>query len=396
MTNDVREFDVIVIGGGAAGLMCALEAGKRGRRTLLLEHANRIGKKILLSGGGRCNFTNIHASPANYLSANPHFAKSALARYTPANFIALVEQHGIAYHEKKLGQLFCDGSAKQIVEMLADECRRNGVQILTQCATDSIAWNESRFELRTQRGAFECKSLVVACGGLSFPTMGASDFGFRIARQFDIDVLPLRAALVPLTLDGRELAMANEISGVSIDSVAANNKASFRENLLFTHRGLSGPSILQISSYWREGERIALDLLPDMDAVDWLLQAKRDRARSQLRTVLTEKLPNRFIEEIASHWFENGVLAECADAKLRELGAKLNGWSVLPSGSEGYRTAEVTLGGVNTNEISSRTMEAKKVPGLYFVGEVVDVTGWLGGYNFQWAWASGWSAGQVA
>lgn len=394
--DDAQKFDVVVIGGGAAGLMCALEAGKRGRHTLLLEHANRIGKKILLSGGGRCNFTNIHASPANYLSSNPHFAKSALARYTAADFIALVEKHGIAYHEKKLGQLFCDESAKQIVEMLADECRRNGVQILTQCATDSIAHKDGRFELQTQRGAFECSSLVVACGGLSFPTMGASDFGFRVARQFGLEVLPLRAALVPLTLDGRELAMANEISGVSIDSIASNDQKAFRENLLFTHRGLSGPSILQISSYWRECEDISLDLLPELDAADWLLQAKHDRARSRLRTVLAEKLPNRFVDEIEDDWFENRILAECADAKLRELGSRLNAWRVRPSGSEGYRTAEVTLGGVNTDELSSRTMEARKVRGLFFIGEVVDVTGWLGGYNFQWAWASGWSAGQVA
>lgn len=394
--TEFRQFDVIIIGGGAAGLMCALEAGKRGRRTLLLEHANRIGKKILLSGGGRCNFTNIHASPANYLSANPHFAKSALARYTPADFIALIDAHAIAWHEKKLGQLFCDESAKQIVEMLADECRRNGVQILTQCATDSIACDDGRFSLRTQRGNFSCDSLVVASGGLSFPTMGASDFGFRIARQFGIEVLPLRAALVPLTLAGEELALANEISGVSIDSIAGNNSKAFRENLLFTHRGLSGPSILQISSYWQEGESITLNLLPELDGVEWLLQAKRDRARSRLRTVLAEKLPNRFVDEIDGHWFENRILAECADAKLRELGSQLNAWTVTPSGSEGYRTAEVTLGGVDTNELSSRTMEAKKVPGLFFVGEVVDVTGWLGGYNFQWAWASGWSAGQVA
>lgn len=392
--HDVREFDVIVIGGGAAGLMCALEAGKRGRRTVVLEHANRIGKKILLSGGGRCNFTNTHATPANFLSSNPHFAKSALARYTPADFIALVETHGIAWHEKKLGQLFCDESAKQIVEMLADECRRNGVQILTQCATDLIEHRDGRFTLHTQRGIFSGESLVVATGGLSFPTMGASDFGFRVARQFDIDVLPLRAALVPLTLAGDELAMANRISGVSIDGIASNGKASFRENLLFTHRGLSGPSILQISSYWREGESIALNLLPDLDAAEWLVQAKRDRARSRLRTLLAEKLPNRFIGEIESQWFENRILAECSDAGLRELGAKLNDWRISPAGSEGYRTAEVTLGGVDTTELSSRTMESKRMPGLFFIGEVVDVTGWLGGYNFQWAWASGHCAAQ--
>lgn len=391
-----QQFDVIVIGGGAAGLMCAMESGKRGRRTLVLEHANRIGKKILLSGGGRCNFTNMHATPANYLSSNPHFCKSALARYTPANFIELVEKHGIAWHEKKLGQLFCDDSAKHIVQMLADECRTNGVQIVTRCAVDRVEKAESGFRLETERGEYGTESLVIASGGLSFPTMGASDFGYRVARQFDIDVLPTRPALVPLTLAGDDLALAHQISGVSVDSIASNHESAFRENILFTHRGMSGPAILQVSSYWKEGEDIMLDLLPGTNARDWLLAAKRERPRTKLKTCLSEVLPNRFVDEIEGDWFDNRVLAECADARLRTLGAKLHGWSITPNGSEGYRTAEVTLGGVNTNELSSKTMESKKVSGLYFIGEVVDVTGWLGGYNFQWAWASGWSAGLVA
>ncbi len=394
--SGAQHFDVVIIGGGAAGLMCAMECGARGRRTIVIEHARRIGKKILLSGGGRCNFTNVNATAANYLSSNPHFAKSALARYTPSDFVALVEKHGIAYHEKKLGQLFCDESAKQIVEMLADECRRSGVQILTQCATDAVARTDGGFSLETERGAFTCASLVIATGGLSFPSMGASDFGYRIARQFHIDVLATRAALVPLTLAGDDLAMANALSGVSIDSMAQANGAAFRENVLFTHRGLSGPAILQASSYWNDGDALCIDLLPGVDAAAWLLHEKRERARMRLRTALAERLPNRFVEEIEDRWFANRILAECADTALRALGERLNAWRVAPFGTEGYRTAEVTLGGVNTNALSSKTLEAKQVPGLYFIGEVVDVTGWLGGYNFQWAWASGFSAGQVA
>ncbi|HEX6927805.1 MAG TPA: NAD(P)/FAD-dependent oxidoreductase, partial [Gammaproteobacteria bacterium] len=353
--SEAPAFDVVIIGGGAAGLMCAIECGKRGRRAIVIEHANRIGKKILLSGGGRCNFTNTNAAPANYISRNPHFVKSALARYTPADFIALVDKHGIAWHEKKLGQLFCDDSAKLIVQMLADECRVNGTQILTQCPTDDILHDERGFLLRTGRGAFRCTSLVIATGGLSFPTMGASDFGYRIARQFGLDVLPTRAALVPLTLAGDELAMANEMSGVSLDSNARCADAAFRENLLFTHRGLSGPAILQVSSYWREGDRIEIDLLPGQDGADWLLDAKRARGRARLKSLLAEKLPNRFVEELETRWFENRILAECADSALRVLGERLNAWHVLPNGSEGYRTAEVTSGGVNTDELSSKT-----------------------------------------
>ena len=391
-------YDVIVIGAGAAGLMCALEAGKRGRKVLLLDHANRIGKKILLSGGGRCNFTNINAGPGNFISRNPHFAKSALARYTPQDFISLVEKHGIAYHEKKLGQLFCDNSAKDIVAMLADECSKAGVRILTKCDVETVSRN-SHFILQTSLGDFSAGKLVIASGGLSFPTMGASDFGYRIAQQFDIEVLPTRAALVPFTLEGKLKEMSNELSGVSLDANACSeNGTSFREHLLFTHRGLSGPSILQVSSYWQPGESVELDLLPETDAFEWLKTLKEERPKARLRTVLAELLPRRFVEQLEGDLppaLRDGPLAECSNKDLQKVSERLNRWRITPSGTEGYRTAEVTLGGVNTDELSSQTMEAKKVEGLYFIGEVVDVTGWLGGYNFQWAWASGWCAGQV-
>lgn len=387
--------DVIVIGGGAAGLMCAIEAGKRGRRVLVIDHANRIGKKILLSGGGRCNFTNLHAGPANFLSANPHFCKSALSRYRPSDFIALVEKHGVAYHEKKLGQLFCNHSAKDIVALLADECRRAGVQILTQCSVDSVTRN-TRYALQTSRGEFSCESLVIASGGLSFPTMGATGFGYRIAEQFDLKVLPTRAALVPFTFDGELLELANALAGISLDSIATIGKTAFHENLLFTHRGISGPAVLQISSYWHERQTVTFNLLPDLHAADWLLQSKQQQAAIKLKTLLHQKLPNRFVDTIENDWFGNRLLAEISNTVLQKLGERLNRWSVTPSGTEGYRTAEVTLGGVDTDELSSQTMESKTIPGLYFIGEVVDVTGWLGGYNFQWAWASGHAAGQVA
>lgn len=392
----MQSFDVVIIGGGAAGLMCAIEAGKRGRKTLVLDHANRIGKKILLSGGGRCNFTNTNTRPENFLSQNPHFAKSALARYTPADFIALVEKHGIAYHEKKLGQLFCDDSAKQIVQMLADECRSNGVQIMTRCAVDEIDQCDADFSLRTERGRFGCRSLVIASGGLSFPTMGASGFGYNVARQFGLNVLATRAALVPFVLEGGERSFAETLAGIAVDCIARHGRTAFRENMLFTHKGLSGPSVLQISSYWREGEVVHFNLLPGIDAIQLLTQAKQERPRVQLKTVLGGMLPNRFVDEIEGQWFENRIMAECRDQQLRALGTTLNDWQVVPAGTEGYKTAEVTLGGVDTRELSSKTMEARKLPGLFFIGEVVDVTGWLGGYNFQWAWASGYAAGQVA
>ena len=395
----MQEYDVIIIGAGAAGLMCAIEAGKRGRSVLVLDHANRIGKKILLSGGGRCNFTNINAGPANFISRNPHFCKSALSRYTARDFIALVEQHGIPYHEKKLGQLFCDNSAKDIVAMLADECKQAHARILTKVDVNAVQRDDG-YRLDTSVGELRCESLVVASGGLSFPTMGASDFGYRVARQFDVPVLPTRAALVPFTLDEPLRSISEAISGVATDSIAHANGPAFRENILFTHRGLSGPAVLQASSYWEPGETVEFNLLPERDAASWLLDAKRERPQRQLLSLLAGELPRRLAEQLVELWmdpeFRNRPLQEIRDAELNRLGEHLNEWRIVPSGTEGYRTAEVTLGGVDTNALSQQTMESRKVPGLYFIGEVVDVTGWLGGYNFQWAWASGFCAGQAA
>ncbi|UYN94568.1 MAG: NAD(P)/FAD-dependent oxidoreductase [Enhydrobacter sp.] len=370
-----RAFDVVVLGGGAAGLMCAIEAGKRGRRVLLLEHQEKVGKKILISGGGRCNFTNIGVGADNFLSANPHFAKSALSRYTPHDFLALVEKHRIAWHEKTLGQLFCDGSARQIVAMLLEECRAAGVEVRTSHHITGVQHGEA-FGIATDRGAFTSSSLVLATGGLSIPKMGATSFAHDTARRFGLAVVETRPALVPLTL------AVPPISGVSLDVVARLGRARFREAMLFTHRGLSGPAILQISSYWKPGEEIAIDLLPDIaEPGSFLRRRRHERPKAELRTLLGEVLPQRFADTLV------------ADP---DLAATLKRWRVRPSGTEGYAKAEVTAGGIDTRELSSRTMEAHKVPGLYAIGEAVDVTGWLGGYNFQWAWSSGWVAGQVA
>ena len=389
----MRSHEVIVIGAGAAGLMCAIEAGKRGRRVLVIDHANKVGKKILLSGGGRCNFTNRDAGPDNYLCANPHFCKSALSRYRPEDFIALAEKHRVPYHEKKLGQLFCDDSSRRIVALLLQECREAGVEILIDCRIRHVSRGED-FALHTERGDFRCASLVVASGGLSFPKMGASGFGYQLARQFGLRVLPTRAGLVPFTLEGKPLALAQELSGVALDTEAGCGGQRFRENILFTHRGLSGPAILQASSYWQPGEPLTLDLMPGEDAAQWLRERKHARPQARLRSVLAERLPSRFAQLIEGRWYADTIMQQLAEPDLLALAGKLGGWSLRPSGTEGYRTAEVTLGGVDTDELSSRTMEARKVPGLYFIGEVVDVTGWLGGYNFQWAWASGHAAGQ--
>jgi predicted Rossmann fold flavoprotein len=374
--------------------MCAIEAGKRGRRVLVVDHANKVGKKILLSGGGRCNFTNLDARPENYLSANPHFCKSALARYTPADFIALVEKHRVPYHEKKLGQLFCDGSSKAIVKLLLDECAAAGVRVVTDCAVTAIR-HEADFKLSTTMGPMSADSLVVASGGLSFPSMGASGWGYQLARQFGLNVLPTRAGLVPFTLNEPLLGMARELSGVAVDSEVGSGGQTFRENTLFTHRGLSGPAVLQISSYWQQGEAVTIDLLPDRDALEWLQERRQARPLAQLKTVLAECLPNRLAERFAVQWPADCIMRQCDGPLLQSVAQQLQAWRIKPGGTEGYRTAEVTLGGVDTQELSSRTMEARRQPGLYFIGEVVDVTGWLGGYNFQWAWASGYSAGQV-
>jgi len=389
-------YDVIILGGGAAGLMCALTAGQRGRRVLVLEHANKVGKKILMSGGGRCNFTNLGVTPQNFLSANPHFCKSALARYRPEHFIAMVERHGIAYHEKELGQLFCDESSKLIVRMLLDECAEAHVRIEVDCEVARVEpAGAAGFELVTARGAFSAQRLVVATGGLSIPSMGASGFGYQLARQFGHAVLPTRAGLVPLTLSGRPQEQYQDLSGVALPVEVRAGGQSFRNQILVTHRGLSGPSILQISNYWQPGEPLQLDLLPDRDSLEWLREQQQARPAAELRTILAEALPKRFAQRLCEQWLTSKPMRQYRPQELKDIAAQLADWPVTASGTEGYRTAEVTLGGVDTNELSSATMESKRVPGLYFVGEVVDVTGWLGGYNFQWAWASGVAAGQA-
>ncbi|TWT21848.1 NAD(P)/FAD-dependent oxidoreductase [Luteimonas wenzhouensis] len=388
--------DVVVIGAGAAGLMCAIAAGARGRRVLVLDHANKVGKKILMSGGGRCNFTNTGTSPANFISANPHFCKSALARYTPADFIAMVDAHRIAWHEKELGQLFCDESSKLIVRMLLDEAAAVQAQVRTHCTVEEIVHDgDRRFRLRTTLGTLECESLVVATGGLSIPSMGATGFGYEIARRFGHAVLATRAGLVPLTLSGKHLERLQDLAGVSLEVDARCNGMAFRNRMLVTHRGVSGPAILQISSYWQPGDDLRLDLLPDRDILDWLSSRQRERPDAELRSVLADVLPRRFAQRLCEVWLPSRPLKQYGPGQLREVAALLQAWPLVASGTEGYRTAEVTLGGVDTDGLSSATMMSKHVPGLFFIGEVVDVTGWLGGYNFQWAWASGRAAGQA-
>ncbi len=394
-----HSHDVLVIGGGAAGLMCALTAGRRGKRVLVVEHANRVGKKILMSGGGRCNFTNTGTTPANYLSANPHYCKSALARYTPADFIDMVDRHGIAWHEKELGQLFCDDSSKQIVKMLLDECEAAGVRIETGCGVERVQHTGEGFRLHSTRGSLSAPALVVACGGLSIPSMGASGFGHELARQFGHTVLPTRAGLVPLTLTGKHQEHLQDLSGVALPVEASCNGRSFRNFMLITHRGVSGPAILQISSYWQPGDALRLDLLPGQGALDVLQQLQRERPAAELRTVLGDLLPKRFAQRLCEVWLPQlkpqRPMKQFNLPELKQVAAQLQAWPLIASGTEGYRTAEVTLGGVDTDELSSSTMQSKQVAGLYFIGEVVDVTGWLGGYNFQWAWASGHAAGNA-
>lgn len=391
------KVDVLVIGAGAAGLMCAITAGQRGKRVRVVDHANKAGKKILMSGGGRCNFTNLGTMPANFLSANPHFAKSALARYTPWDFIALVEKHGIRYHEKELGQLFCDESSKLIVRMLLDECAAAGVEVRTSCAVSQVAKSEEGFLIETADGPIQATSLVIATGGLSIPSLGATGFGYELARQFGHRVLPTRAGLVPLTLSGKHQERYQDLAGLALSvSEARVGKHSFRAGLLFTHRGVSGPAILQISSYWQAGDDLRLDLSPEADIGDWLVAQRGERPAAELKNVLGDLLPKRLAQRLCEVWFPSKPMRQFREAELVDIGRQLHDWPIVASGTEGYRTAEVTLGGVDTNELSSSTMESKRVPGLYFIGEVVDVTGWLGGYNFQWAWASGHAAGEVA
>lgn len=384
--------DVTVIGGGAAGLMCAIEAGNRGRKVLVLEHAERLGKKILISGGGRCNFTNLNAGPENYLSGQPHFCKSALARYTPADFLALVEKHRIAWHEKKLGQLFCDFSSRQIVEMLQSECEAANVEIRLNCRVESVRKN-LRFEVGTNQGTIGSDSLVVATGGLSFPKIGATDFGYRLAKQFGLKLSPARPGLVPLLFNAEDLKSFGNLSGISVKVVTSAGGGQFRENLLFTHRGLSGPAILQVSNYCASDEEVRIDLLPDGKAEE-IIAAERS-SQKELKTVLGQVLPQRFVEEWCGRFAPSKPMNRHSKTDLEAIARKLHAWRIKPAGTEGYAKAEVTLGGVDTVELSSKTMEARRVPGLYFIGEVVDVTGWLGGYNFQWAWSSGHAAGQV-
>jgi len=375
--------------------MCAITAAQRGRQVLLLDHANKPGKKILMSGGGRCNFTNMYAAPANFASKNPHFCKSALARYTPWDFIALVSEHGVPYHEKKLGQLFCDNKSKDILKLLLAECEQAGVELHLDISVHQIERSDAGYALSTDLGPVAAPALVIATGGLSIPTLGATGFGYEVARQFGHTVLPTRAGLVPFTLSGPLKELCAELSGTSVDCVASCNGESFRENLLFTHRGLSGPAILQISSFWHPGDVVTIDLLPDRDALQWLQSQRAARPNSELKTVLGEVFTKKMAALLADHWFASKPMKQYTPAELRGIADRLGAWQLVPAGTEGYRTAEVTLGGVDTREVSSKTMESLKSPGLYFIGEVLDVSGHLGGYNFQWAWASGYAAAQV-
>jgi predicted Rossmann fold flavoprotein len=396
---NLLDTDVVIVGAGAAGLMCAIEAGKRGRRVVVIDRARKPGEKIRISGGGRCNFTNMHASPEHFLSQNPRFCVSALARYTAQDFIGLVEKHRIAYHEKTLGQLFCDGSSQQIIEMLLEECRQAKVEIRLQTAIEELSKPDGRFLVRTSDGEFSGDSLVVACGGLSIPKMGASNLGYRIARQFDLAIADTQPALVPFTLTPVQLELWHDLAGVATEATVTCGKQQFREGMLFTHRGLSGPCMLQISSYWQEGNLLRVNMAPERDASALLLQVRATNPRQEAATFLASFLPKRLAQRIAEqHAAEghSGRLGDLADRQIERLGGAVNDWRIVPHGTEGYRTAEVTLGGVSTAELSSKTMESKKVKGLYFIGEVVDVTGHLGGFNFQWAWASGYAAGMYA
>lgn len=390
----MRSTPVIIIGAGAAGLMCALSAAQRGREVLLIDHANKPGKKILMSGGGRCNFTNLYTEPANFLSQNPHFCKSALARYTQWDFIALVAKHDVPYHEKKLGQLFCDNKSSDILGLLLAECESAGVDLRMDTSVQTIEKTAEGYRLQTSMGALACQSLVVATGGLSIPTLGATGFGYQIARQFGHSVLPTRAGLVPFTITDQLKDICAELSGTSVDCVVSCNDQAFRENLLFTHRGLSGPAILQISSFWQPGDTVEINLLPEHDVLAWLQQQQAERPNAELKTLLGEVFTKKMANLLAEHWFVSKPMKQYTPAELHDVAGKLGAWQVVPAGTEGYRTAEVTLGGVDTREVSSKTLESLKSPGLYFVGEVLDVSGHLGGFNFQWAWASGYAAAQ--
>jgi predicted Rossmann fold flavoprotein len=390
----MSNWDVIVIGAGAAGLHCAAHAAKRGKSVLVLDHAKQAGKKILISGGGRCNFTNMYAGPDNFLSSNPHFCKSALSRYTQWDFIGLVAEYGIPYHEKTLGQLFCDDSAKDIVRMLMSECDRYGARVQLRTEIVSVDFDDE-YCVDTSRGEYRSDKLVVACGGLSMPKLGATPLGYQIAEQFGHSIVPVRAGLVPFTLQEDDKERFAELSGVAVPVTAEANDGYFREAMLFTHRGVSGPAILQVSSYWQPGEAVTINLLPDLDAYEWLKGQQKQQPKTQLNTVLQAHFPKRVVTALAEHhqWPLSNKLADTSNAQFQTIADNLNRWQLKPNGTEGYRTAEVTLGGVNVDEVSSKTMESQKQPGLYFIGEVLDVTGWLGGFNFQWAWSSGFACG---
>lgn len=393
--SPLARYDVVVLGAGAAGMMCAIEAGKRGRRVLVVDHARAPGEKIRISGGGRCNFTNLNASPRQFLSQNPRFCISALSRYTQHDFTAWVKADGIAFHEKTLGQLFCDGSAREIIDLLDRAMRRHGVELRLGTALREVAKREDGFHLELDQGPVVAAALVVATGGKSIPKMGATGLGYDLATRFGLRLVETRPGLVPLTFAPDLLARLGPLAGIAVDAVASHGKTRFAEAMLFTHRGLSGPAILQISSFWREGDEIGIAMLPGTDLMAALRAARAANGRQALQTVLAAHLPKRLAQHIVETLGVTGNLADLSDKVLARVDAAVNGWTVRPNGSEGYRTAEVTLGGVDTRDLDSRTMEARAVPGLYFIGEVVDVTGWLGGYNFQWAWSSGWSAGQA-
>jgi predicted Rossmann fold flavoprotein len=388
------DYDVIIIGAGAAGLFCAIEAGKRGRRVWLIDHMEKIAEKIRISGGGRCNFTNIHTHPDFFLSQNPHFCKSALKQYTAQDFIALVKKHGIAFHEKKLGQLFCDHSAQDIITMLLSEAANNGVRLETRTKVHEIKPISEGYSVHTDKGEKSCESLVIATGGLSIPKIGATNFGYEIAKKFGLGIIPPQPALVPLTFEGDMLEKYKTLSGLSVEASVQCHKTSFCEGLLFTHRGLSGPSILQISSYWKAGDPIIVNIAPETNVSQFLKDRKQTQPKVFLSTVLSEIIPKRLAQIICDDLSRNAPLADLSHAKIDQIAAAVNAWQIHPTGTEGYRTAEVTLGGVDTRDLSSRTMESEKNKGLYFIGEVVDVTGHLGGFNFQWAWSSGFVAGQ--
>ncbi len=391
----MEKIDVLILGAGAAGLMCAIEAGKRNRKVLVLDHANKAGKKILMSGGGRCNFTNYHIDPANYISYNKHFCKSALTRYTQWDFIELVKKHHIPFHEKTLGQLFCDNKSKDILNLLLAECMQNTVEIRLNTIINQLEKiHDHHFKVKTTRGDFHAEALVIASGGLSIPTMGASPFGYKVAEQFGIKVWPTRAGLVPFTLQPEDKNRLGTLSGIAIDSIVANKHKKFHENFLFTHRGLSGPAILQISSYWQAGEEIIINLLPTINLFEYLKKVKIQHPHKIIHSILNELLPKRVIETLLPEQITYKKLSDTSYDDFKKIAEKMQNFTIKPNGTEGYRTAEVTIGGVDCAAISSKTMEVLAVPGLYFIGEVLDVTGWLGGFNFQWAWSSGWAAGQ--